>query len=97
MKLSLNGVSLDENVENEIFPENEFGLHAIITNLNGKVHHRRNLTEVHHRYNEGRGDEHRCAFESDIHQTGGTVRLSEVGSIEIFDESKIAEDYWAEN
>lgn len=74
------GTKLNINIEHELFTENEFGFDAIIIYKDGEVETRNNLTEIHHLY-ESQFES--IAFESDIHCTGGTVRLEDIDIVVI--------------
>ena len=74
------GTELNINIEHELFTEHEFGFDAIIIYKDGEVQTRNNLTEVHHLY---KSTFESIAFESDIHSTGGTVRLEDIDIVVI--------------
>lgn len=105
-KLILNGKELPWDQELEIF-NHEFGFNVAITlrddikNLKGEIHpwagkteYINNCTEVHHLYNKNRKwDEPKSAFESDIHSTGCTKKVSRIAKIVIITATKIEEEY----
>ena len=51
----------------------------------------RNVTEIHYKY--CRAGEARVAFESDIHQTGCTYKISDIEEFETSLETEIAEEF----
>jgi|LakMenEpi03Aug12_release.lakeMendotaPanAssembly.Ray.scaffolds.fasta_scaffold4151243_1 hypothetical protein len=75
------GTELNVNNEIELFTENKLGFDAVIIYNNGSVETRHNLTEVHHLYKTP--FEPSIAFESDIHSTGGTVKVEDIDSVVI--------------
>lgn len=75
------GTELNVNNEIELFAENELGFDAVIIYNDGSVETRNNLTEVHHLYKTP--FEPGIAFESDIHGTGGTVKIENIDSVVI--------------
>lgn len=79
-KLIYLGTELNINIEHELFTENKFGFDSIIIYKDGEVQTRNNLTEIHHLYKSPFDS---IAFESDIHSTGGTVRLDEIDIVVI--------------
>lgn len=63
-----------------------FGVWAIPTVL-------RNVTEIHYNYPSSYAGEARVAFESDIHQTGCTYKISDIEEFETSLETEIAEEF----
>ena len=53
----------------------------------------RNVTEIHYRYPSSYAGEARVAFESDIHQTGCTYKISDIEEFETSLETEIAEEF----
>lgn len=53
----------------------------------------RNVTEIHYRYPSSYAGEARVAFESDIHQTGCTYKISDIEEFETALETEIAEEF----
>lgn len=90
MKLIYLGKELDSEVEHELFAENEHGFKVTVTyredsevsKREGKklVEIRNNVTEVHNLFNSSWPGGRRCAFESDIHYTGGHRGIDELES-----------------
>lgn len=74
------GTPLDIGKEHEFRSDNEFGFDITITYNGGEIEFRNNITEVHHLY---KSYSPAIAFESDIHSTGGTVRLNDIDVVVI--------------
>lgn len=74
------GTSLDIGKEHELHSDNEFGFDVTITFNGGSIQTRNNVTEIHHLY---KSYSPAIAFESDIHSTGGTVRLNVIDVVVI--------------
>ena len=53
----------------------------------------RNVTEIHYRYPSSYAGEARVAFESDIHQTGCTYKVSDIEEFETSLETEIADEF----
>lgn len=73
----------DEELEiNADLKQMPYGYDCEIHYKNGEVEQRNNCTEVHHRH-EGLGSmvPVGCAFESDIHYTGGTILLERIDKV----------------
>ena len=63
-----------------------FGVWAIPTVL-------RNVTEIHYRYRSSSLRDDRIAFESDIHSTGCTYKMSDIDEFETSLETEIAGEF----
>lgn len=63
-----------------------FGVWALPTVL-------RNVTEIHYRYPSSYQGDARIAFESDIHSTGCTYKVSDIEEFETSLETEIAEEF----
>ena len=83
MELVVFGKKLNSDKELEITCTNSLGMTAVVKFINGKESTFNNLTEFHHRFDSAMDKffEPSSAFESDIHSTGCTKRLSEIKSI----------------
>lgn len=53
----------------------------------------RNVTEIHYRYPSTYQGDARIAFESDIHSTGCTYKISDIEEFETSLETEIAEEF----
>lgn len=53
----------------------------------------RNVTEIHYRYRSFSPDDDSIAFESDIHSTGCTYKISDIEEFETSLETEIAEEF----
>ena len=53
----------------------------------------RNVTEIHYRYPSSYDGEARVAFESDIHSTGCTYKVSDIEEFETSLEVEVAEEF----
>lgn len=87
-RLHLAGEVLDSNQEHEIFYQAATNcmLHGFYVRIHfrgGAINNLANVTEVHWRYNAGREEPDRVAFESDFHGTGRTVRCDVIARIAI--------------
>lgn len=93
IKLTYLGVPLDTSKEHELFSNNEHGFTVTVkyTMESWMSQHKgeqevdvfNNCTEVHFMYESFNGERKRCAFESDIHKTGGNREINEIESITI--------------
>ena len=97
MILFFNGSELDASVEHDIMRgESKFGFNATLLHKNGSIEKLFNLTEVHHRYpsemTKHFGEQ--IAFESDIHSTGQTKRLSDLASVLVVNSTALEEGYY---
>lgn len=63
-----------------------FGVWALPTVL-------RNVTEIHYRYPSSYQGDARIAFESDIHSTGCTYKVSDIEEFETSLEFEVAEEF----
>lgn len=54
---------------------------------------RHNVTEIHYLYNSLTGERDSIAFESDIHGTGGTLKVAHIKEFEATIAKKIAPNY----
>jgi len=98
--IKLMGKNLDASQEHELFPECRFGFVAKLTYRDDSYYYKEhgekevtynNITEVHYAY-DGYAGHDRCAFESDIHGTGGTVEIAQIESLLIECASQIYDD-----
>ena len=88
MKLIYLGQELDTTKEHELVTESEFGfkVHIKYTRESWypiREYYCHNITEVHHLFSEDYMGGPSIAFESDIHQTGFTRRISDIESVDI--------------
>lgn len=91
-KLIFLGTELDVKKEHELFPTDKtLGFDAIIVYKDGRGEVRHNLTEIHHLYKTP--FEPSIAFESDIHGTGGTVKLETIEVVVIVLATIKADEY----
>lgn len=100
MKIIYLGEELDSSIEHELITESEFGFNIKIKYTEESWYRDKNeetfnRTEFHWRYDEYHGGKlgERCAFESDIHQTGFTRECSCIEEIEIVMSDKLYEKY----
>jgi hypothetical protein len=95
MNLYLNGAELDASVEHELEGK-DFGFNATLLHTDGTIEKLFNLTEVHHLYPSAMSEHFggQIAFESDIHSTGKTMRLSELASVLVVTATSRADDYY---
>lgn len=85
MKITYFELEIDSTKEIELVTKYPFGFKVTVLytkagNFKGKTEVLNNITEVHHMYDERNKQ---IAFESDIHQTGGTHNISDIDSIHI--------------
>ena len=113
MKLIVFGEELDSSQEHEIIRHTQFGMKVTIEYGDEAPEGwcdevRRNITEVHHLYDKTRlasidvSDEFRrkeasTAFESDIHQQGGTQRVHYLSKVIVEHDTELAEDVYESN
>lgn len=102
VKLIYLGKELDVTVEKEIFSGSKFGFNAIVTYKKDSwmskaekkelVETYHNLTEIHHLFSSHFEDK-QIAFESDIHSTGCTRKISEIEIVDIHIATKKEKNY----
>lgn len=102
-KFTYLGQELDPSQEHELFSENEHGFKVTVVFKAENWRHKdgtkkgvdifNNCTEVHSRYKSLGKTQNRCALESDIHRTGGTVNIDEIESINIELADETAENW----
>jgi len=95
MNFIVNNIEQDVNKELEIFSKTEFGMTACIIFKDGTSEIRNNLTEVHYMFQSPTIAQfgHSCAFESDIHGTGGTIDLRNLIAIVVYPATEKAKNY----
>ena len=101
MELRILGKKLDSSLEHEVFADevlHPFGFNARIIFTKEsvyvyKVNIYHNLTEVHHMCDMFDNSSDSIAFESDIHQTGGTRKINEIVSVKVTIAKRLHKSY----
>lgn len=98
MKLIYLGQELDTSKEHELLSDSEFGFKVDIKYTEESWYPKKedtayNCTEVHHLWSLNYMGGPSIAFESDIHSTGFTRRISDVESVTIEIANRLYESY----